>query len=338
MLFGGIMKKILYIGISLVCIGLMLVTVFSSRKHNEKEETIVFRLAEIHPQKYPTTRGDQKFADLVKERTDGRIQIKVFHSGQLGEEKSIIEQVQFGAIDFARVSVSPFCEFAPKLNVLLMPYIFRDENHALKVLQGEIGDELLASLDGSGFLGLGWFDSGARNFYNSKREIKKPEDLKGLRIRVQETEIMNQLISHFGASVIPMGFGEVYQGLQTNSIDGAENNFPSYESASHYQVAGFYTIDEHFRIPEILIASSIVMDKLSVDDIKIIQQAALDAFVHQMVEWKKEEIRAEKIVREGGAVITKIDNKQEWIDSMKFIYEQQSEEMQQLIKRIQEVK
>lgn len=331
------MRKNFFIIISFVVSLVVLFGFSSCKRKNAKAETIVFRLAEIHPQKYSTTRGDQRFADLVKERTNGRIQIKVFHSGQLGEEKSIIEQVQFGAIDFARVSVSPFCEFAPKLNVFLMPYIFRDEDHALKVLQGEIGDELLDSIEGSGFLGLGWFDSGARNFYNSKREIKRPEDLKGLRIRVQETKIMNQLISHFGATVIPMGFGEVYQGLQTNDIDGAENNFPSYESAGHYQLAGFYSIDEHFRIPEILIASSIVMDKLSVDDVKTIKQAALEAFVYQQVEWKKEEVRAEKIVREYGAVITKIDNKQEWIDSMKFIYEQQSEEMQQLIKRIQDV-
>ncbi len=195
---------------------------------------IVLRLAETHPKGYPTELGDEEFARLVKERSGGRIVIEVYPGSQLGEEKAVIEQVQFGAIDLTRVSISPLASFVPKLNAFQMPYLYRDSDHMWKVLKGDIGKELLASLEPFGFIGLGWFDGGARSFYNSKKPVRTPADLKGLKIRVQESELMMGLVRAFGAVPTPMPYGEVYSGLQTGVIDGAENNPPSYFSASHY--------------------------------------------------------------------------------------------------------
>ena len=250
------MKKATFIIIALLIAAvLMPMQVFA-------QKTIVLRLAETHPQDYPTTRGDYEFARLVKERSGGRIVIEVYPGSQLGQEKAVIEQVQFGAIDLTRVSISPVAAFVPRLNAFQMPYLYRDETHMWKVLKGDIGKELLASLEPFGFIGLGWFESGARNFYNSKRPIRTPADLKGLKIRVQESELMMGLVSAFGAVPTPMAFGEVYSALQTGVVDGAENNWPSYFSTSHYEVAKYITLDEHTRVPEIIIGSKISLGRL----------------------------------------------------------------------------
>ena len=210
---------------------------------------MVLRLGETHVADYPTTRGDLEFSRLVEERTGGRIRIEVYHGKQLGEEKAVIEQVQFGAIDFTRVSISPLAAFAPAFDALQMPYLYRDEDHMWKVLNGPIGEEFLNSLEPADFVGLCWYDSGARNFYNSRREIKSVADLKGLKIRVQESKLMMGLVSALGAVPTPMPFGEVYSALQTGVIDGAENNWPSYFSTSHYEVAKYFTLDGHTRVP-----------------------------------------------------------------------------------------
>jgi tripartite ATP-independent transporter DctP family solute receptor len=299
---------------------------------------IVMRLAETHPADYPTTLGDIRFADLVKERTNGRIQIEVYPSSQLGEEKAVIEQVQFGAIDFTRVSISPLSSFVPLFNALQLPYLYRSDDHMWKVLLGPIGKELLASLEPSGFIGIGWFEPGARNFYNSKRPVYKPEDLAGLKIRVQESELMVGLVQALGAVATPMPYGEVYSGLQTGVIDGAENNWPSYESTSHYEVAKYYTLDEHTRVPEIIIASKISMQKLSKEDQELIKQAALDAIPYQRQLWTEREKTSEAKVRAGGAVIIPVEDKGPWQAKMQVLYAKQPNDVQALIKRINEVK
>lgn len=298
---------------------------------------IIMRLAETHPQDYPTTQGDIKFAELVKERTNGRIIIEVYPGSQLGEEKAVIEQVQFGAIDFTRVSVSPLAAFVPVFNALQLPYLYRSQDHMWNVLLGPIGEELLASLEPSGFIGIGWFEPGARNFYNSRRPVSKPEDLAGLKIRVQESELMVGMVQGLGAVATPMPYGEVYSGLQTGVIDGAENNWPSYESTSHYEVAKYFTLDEHTRVPEIIIASKISMDKLSEEDQKIIKQAALDAIPYQKQLWGDREKASEEKVRAGGSIITEVEDIAAWQARMQPLYAKQPADIQALIKRISEV-
>ncbi len=299
---------------------------------------IIMRLAETHPADYPTTKGDQKFADLVKERSNGRITIEVYPSSQLGQETAVIQQVQFGAIDFTRVSVSPLASFVPLFNALQLPYLYRDEDHMWKVLLGPIGKEMLASLEPSGFVGIGWFEPGARNFYNSKRPVSKPEDMAGLKIRVQESEMMVGLVQGLGAVATPMPYGEVYSALQTGVIDGAENNWPSYDSASHFEVAKYYTLDGHTRVPEIIIASKITMDKLSKADQDLIKQAALDAIPYQRQLWAEKEKASEAKIRAAGNTIIEVTDKAPWQARMQALYAKQPADVQALIKRINEVK
>jgi len=301
-------------------------------------QNIVLRLAETQPAAYPTTYGDMEFARLVKERTNGRITIEVYPGSQLGQEKAVIEQVQFGAIDLTRVSISPLSAFAPQMDALQMPYLYRDVEHMWKALKGDIGNELLKSLEPSGFIGLGWYESGARSFYNSKRPVRTPADLKGLKIRVQESKLMIGLVSAFGAVATPMAYGEVYSALQTGVIDGAENNWPSYYSTSHYEVAKYITLDEHTRVPEIIIASKISMDRLSKADQAIIKQAAMDSIDYQRKQWDiYEKVSIDK-VRAAGNVIVEIKDKAPWAALMAPIYAQQTPEVQKLIERIRAVK
>jgi tripartite ATP-independent transporter DctP family solute receptor len=302
------------------------------------QKAVVLRLAETHPKGYPTELGDEEFARLVKERSGGRIVIEVYPGSQLGQEKAVVEQVQFGAIDLTRVSISVVASFVPRLNAFQMPYLYRDESHMWKVLKGDIGNSLLSSLDPFGFIGLGWFESGSRNFYNSKREIKSPADLKGLKVRVQESELMMGLVSAFGAVPTPMPFGEVYSALQTGVVDGAENNWPSYFSTSHYEVAKFFTLDEHTRVPEIIIGSKISLSRLSKADQDLIKQAAADAVEFQRAEWAKyEQLSIDKVVA-AGAKVTKIADKAPWIALMAPLYAKQPKDIQDFIKQIQAVK
>jgi len=301
-------------------------------------EPMVLRLAETHAADYPTTKGDYYFADLVKERTDGRITIEVYPSSQLGEEKAVIEQVQFGAIDFTRVSISPLAAFSPNFNALQMPYLYRSEEHMWKVLKGDIGKEFLGSLEPANFVGLGWFASGARSFYNSKLEVKTPADLKGMKIRVQQSDLMVNMVNALGAVATPMPFGEVYSGLQTGVIDGAENNWPSYYSTSHYEVAKYYTLDAHTKVPEIIIASKISMDKLSAKDQKIIKQAAWDSMDYQRQQWADYVTVAEEKIRAAGNVITIIEDNSAWQAAMQPMYDALSPELQDVVSKIRAVK
>ena len=220
-------------------------------KEKETEPDFVLTYAENQAEDYPTTQGADKFAELVKEKTEGKVEILVNAGGSLGDEKSVIEQLQFGGIDFARVSISTVAEYIPKLNVLQMPYLYTGADHMWKVLEGPIGDDFLNSFDGSGLIALSWYDAGARSFYNSIKPIEKLEDIKGMTIRVQESELMSDTVRALGAVPVPMIYGEVYSGLQTGKVDGAENNWPSYESAGHYEVAKYFTVDEHSRVPEV---------------------------------------------------------------------------------------
>ncbi len=317
---------------------LALIVVLAVTSVAAQKKPIVLRLAETHPADYPTTLGDQRFADLVKERSKGRIEIQVYPGSQLGQERAVIEQVQFGAIDFTRVSISPLASFVPVFNALQLPYLYRSEDHMWKVLLGPIGKELFASLEPSGFIGIGWFEPGARNFYNSKRPVSKPEDLKGLKIRVQESELMVGMVQGLGATATPMPYGEVYSGLQTGVIDGAENNWPSYESTSHYEVAKFYTLDEHTRVPEIIIGSKISLSKLSPKDLELIKQAALDAIPYQRKLWAEREKASEAKVRAAGNTITPITDKAPWQAAMKPLYDKQPAAVRYLVQRISEVK
>ncbi|PKM49658.1 MAG: C4-dicarboxylate ABC transporter [Firmicutes bacterium HGW-Firmicutes-7] len=317
---------------------LLLVVGCQRDKNVSSKDAIVFRLAEIHPTDYPTTLADKEFARLVEERTNGRIIIKVYDSQQLGEEKAVLEQVQFGAIDFARTSLAPLSEFAPELNVLQLPYIYRDGDHMWQVLNSSIGDFFLDSIEGAGFIGLGWYDAGARSFYNSVREIHTIDDLKGLKFRVMESALMIDMAKALGSSVTPMPYGEVYSAIQTGVIDGAENNFPSYDTSSHFEVAKYFTVDEHVRVPEVLIASALVLDRISEEDLIIIKECASDTQMFQREKWQEKVSESELKMREEGCIITEIKDKQNFVKAVSPIYEKYAKDYMGIVKQIQEMR
>ena len=320
---------------------LVLLLIFSVVSCNKTSKVINLRLAETHPADYPTTKGDYEFARIVKEKTKGRINIEVFPGAQLGEEKAVIEQVQLGAIDFTRVSVGPVAAFAPKLNSLQLPYLYRDSDHMVKVLTGKIGQDLLKELENSQFYGIGWFDGGTRNFYTTKKQIKSINDMKGLKFRVMQSEVFVQMVENLGAVATPMPYGEVYSSLQTGVIDGAENNYPSYDTSSHFEVAKYYVEDGHLRVPEIIIGSKIALDKkLKKGDIAILKKAAEDSLAFQMNLWDEKVKASENKVEAAGCIITKLsaEEKKPFMDAMASLYAKQPADIQDLVKKIQAVK
>ena len=313
------MKKLLTV-LLLACV--ITTPMFAQGAEEAKaDETIVLRLADNQPIGYPTVVGDEKFAELVEEYTEGRIKVEVYPQATLGDEKSAIEQVQFGGIDFTRVSISPLSSFNPLLNALQMPYLYRNPDHMWNVLNGEIGAYFLESMEDSGFVGLTYFDSGARSFYNTKKPIYTVADLAGMKIRVQESDLMMGLVEALGAAPTPMSYGDVYSALQTGVIDGAENNWPSYDSSNHYEVAKFYSIDQHTRVPEMLIASKTTMDKLSAADQELIKKAARDCQATQIKAWADYAKKSEEKVRAAGCQINEINDQAEFANAMNPLYE-----------------
>ena len=301
-------------------------------------EPVKLTVAEIHPKDYPTTEGLFKFAELVKQRSNGQIIIDVKFGGQLGKgEKKVVEQVQFGALDMARISISPVTEFVPDLEAFGLPYIWSSRNHEWKVLNGSTGQRLLKDVENYKFYGLAYYESGARSFYNSKREIKTVADLKGLKIRVQKSKLMIDLVNTMGANATPIAFGEVYDAISKGVIEGAENNWPSYESTGHYEVAKYYTLDEHTRVPEILVASKIAFDKkLKPDQIKLIMQAAKDTQEFVIQKWLERVENSKKKVVANGNIITELtpDAKAGFQKAVQALYDTYGQKHKAIIKEI----
>lgn len=271
----------------------------------------VFTYADNQPDDYPTTQGARKFAELVYDKTNGRIKINVFSGGDMGDENQITEQLQYGGIDFARVSVMMLTDINPKFNVLQLPYVYRDESHMWKVLDGEIGEEFKAELNGSGMVALSWFDAGARNFYNSSHPIERLEDLKKMRIRVAKSGMMADMVEAMGAKAVPMAYSDVYAALQTSYIDGAENNWPSYETMDHYEVAKYITLDAHSRIPEIQLASQSTWDRLGEEDREIIRACGEESALYERELWKIREENVRDRLTKAGCVVTELSSSEQ---------------------------
>src|SRR5437660_6086182 len=214
-----------------------------------------FRVADTQNEDYPTVQALRYMGRLIEERSGGRHQVRVFHSRQLGEEKETIEQTRAGAIDLNRTNVALIGTFVPAMNVLAMPFLFRSIEHLQKVLDGPIGTEILGSFEPYGFVGLAFYDSGARSIYNNIRPVHSLADLKGLRIRVQQSEQMSEMMRALGANPVELPYGQVLTGLATRLIDGAENNWPSFVTTDHYKHAGHYTLTQHTMSPEVLVMS-----------------------------------------------------------------------------------
>jgi tripartite ATP-independent transporter DctP family solute receptor len=298
-----------------------------------------FRVADTQSEDYPTVQALLYMAKLVEERTGGRHRIRVFHSRQLGEEKETIEQTRVGAIDLNRTNVAPIGSIIPAANVLALPFLFRSFDHLHNVLDKEIGSEILAGFERHGFVGLAFYDSGARSIYNSMRPVRTLADMKGLRIRVQQSELMVDMIKALGADPIEMPYGQVGTGLSTRLIDGAENNWPSYVTTGHYKVASYYTLTEHTMGPEVLVMSQPAWESLSAQDKEIFRDAARKSSTFMRDLWTGLEERSRQQARAAGNTITANFDRKPFEDAMSVIYDKAvtTPDLRQLVERIRQV-
>src|SRR6187200_1077988 len=252
------------------------------------QQKIVLKATDVHPLGYPTVEAVVRMGKKLEAATGGRLSIQMYPAMQLGGEKEAIEQAQVGALAIARISVGPMGPLVPELNVFNLPFMFRDDAHMEKVIDGEIGDEMLKKLSDhptAGLIGLCWMNAGTRNVYNSKKPITTVEDLKGLKIRMMGNPVFVDTMNSLGGNGVSMGFDQLINAMQTGVVDGAENNYPSYESGQHYRYAKYYSKTGHLMIPEILVFSKKIWDELSKDDQALILKVAKEAQQEERKLW-----------------------------------------------------
>lgn len=268
-----------------------------------------FRSADVHnSDEYPTVVAVKYMSEQLDKKSGGKYKIKVFNKGALGTEKETIDQVKIGALDMTRVNISPMNSICAKTMVPTMPFLFHSVDHMRKVLDGPVGEEILKDCEAQGFIGLAFYDSGARSIY-AKKPVKTVADTKGMKIRVQQSDLWVALVAAMGANATPMPYGEVYTGLKTGLIDAAENNIPSYDTAKHYESAKIYSKTEHSMAPEILLFSKVVWDKLPKADQDMIRAAAKESVAVERKKWDEQEAKSLAAVKAGGAEIVEVDKK-----------------------------
>ena len=273
----------------------------------------------------------------LKELSDGKLILEIYPSQQLGTERQCLELLQIGSLDMTKVSVGVLENFAPKMKILGLPFLFRDRQHAFKVLDGPVGRQLLEDGEKYWLKGLGYYDAGSRSFYTKDRPINSPDDLAGLKIRVMESVTAIDMVTSLGGSPTPISWGELYTSLQQGVVDGAENNPPSFYLSRHYEVCKYYSLDEHTVLPDVLLAGTHLWNKLSLEEKKWLTQAVENSISYQRKLWMESEKEALDAVQEAGVKIIRPD-KTLFSEKVKGIYEQykENEELNRLIQEIQE--
>lgn len=302
-------------------------------------QKVVWKAADVHPAGYPNVVAIESMGKKLEAATNGRISIKMYPGSVLGGEKEMIEQTQVGAIQILRTSLGPLGPVVPEVNVFNMPFVFRDEAHMRAVIDGPIGQELLDKISASPakLVGLGWMDGGSRSLY-TKKPVRKPEDLKGMKIRMMGNPLFVDTMNAMGGNGISMGYGEVFTALQTGLVDGAENNPPSLFTANHYQAgAKYYTQTNHLIIPEIFVMSKVTWDKLSDDDKALVRKFSREAQMEQRVLWDKSVADYTAKLKTAGVEFIPIDNKA-FYDSTAPVRAKYGAQFGDLIKRIEATK
>ena len=298
-----------------------------------------FKSADTHnADDYPTLVAVKHMGELLNKASGGKHSIKVFNKQALGSEKETIDQVKIGALDFTRVNVGPMNNICIKTQVPTMPFLFRSVEHMRKSLDGPVGDEILKDCEQHGFIGLAFYDSGARSLY-SKKPIKTVADVKGMKIRVQQSDLWVSLISAMGANATPMPYGEVYTALKTGIIDAAENNIPSFDTAKHAEAVKFYSRTEHSMAPEILVMSKIVYDKLPKNEQDMVRKAAKDSVIFMRQKWDEQEAKSLAKVKAEGAQFVDVD-KASFQAVMGPVYDKfmTTPDLKRLVKTVQDTK
>jgi tripartite ATP-independent transporter DctP family solute receptor len=298
----------------------------------------VFKASDVQPAGYPTVAATESLGKKLEAATSGRLSVQMFPSAQLGAEKETIEQTQIGAIQLLRVSAGALGPIVDDINVVNMPFLFKNTAHAQKMMDGPIGQELLDRISANanaGLVALCWMDSGARSIYNTKKPVKSIEDLKGLKIRVIGNPIFIDMMNALGGNGIAMGYDQVFGALQTGVIDGAENNPPSYVFSNHYTAAKYYSLTEHLIIPEVLMFSKKAWTMLSADDQSLIKKFAREAQLEERELWKKYEQTAMEKAKAAGCEIVEIADKTPFQNAVKPVWDKYGPKYQDMINRIQ---
>ena len=322
------MKKILF----LLLAGLLLCGCGGKGKVTPE---YVLTYAENQPENYPTTMAARYFAQLVEERSGGRIVIDVVSDARMGTQQEVVDQMIFGGIDFSRVSVSSVSDELPMLNVLQLPFLYENADHMWRILDGQIGEDFLEVFEEAGLVGLSWYEGGSRSFY-ATTPIRSAEDLRGLTIRVQDSQMMKDMITLLGAQPRTFAYSDVYAAFETGKIDGAENSWASYESRFHDQVAPYYTEDKHTRVPEIQLASGLIWQQLREEDRQLIEACARESAIYERSLWTKWEEAAMKRCIDRGAQVVNMEPQayQQLRDMMEPLYEKYCGEYMDLIDAI----
>jgi tripartite ATP-independent transporter DctP family solute receptor len=304
------------------------------------QEKKVLKASDVHPEGYPTVQAVENMGKKLEQASNGRLSVQMYASMQLGGEKEMIEQAQVGAIQFVRVSVGTLGPVVDDLNVLNLPFLFRDTAHMNKVVDGPIGQQLLDKVTNNPaakLVGLCWMDAGARSFYDTKKPIKSIADLKGLKIRVIGNPMFVDMANALGANGVAMGYDQVFSALQTGVIDGAENNPPSFVFDNHYQVAKYYTLTQHLIVPEMLVYSRAGWEQLSADDQVLMKKLSREAQADARELWNKTEADAMDRMKKAGIEIIPVADKTPFRDAVKPVWDKYGSKFTDLIKQIQAV-
>ena len=296
-----------------------------------------FRSSDIHPDDYPTVQAVKFMGERLKALSGGKHSIRVYPNGALGGEKETIEQAKIGALAMVRVNVGAMNNVCNETVVPTMPFLFRSVEHMHKVLDGPVGQEILKACEKQGFIGLGFYDSGARSMFTAKRPVKSLADMKGMKVRVQQSDLWVSMLEAMGANATPMPMGEVYTGLKTGLIDAAENNYPTFESSRSFEVAKYFSKTEHSMAPEILLFSKRTFDKLSPEEQGWLRQAAKESVPYMRKQWAEREAKSLEVVKAGGAEIIEVD-KAPFQAAMRPVYDKfiTDAKLKDLVKRAQE--
>ncbi|WP_332768715.1 TRAP transporter substrate-binding protein [Pseudomonas koreensis] len=295
------------------------------------------KFADIHPAGYPTVVAEKSMGDTLTKETNGELTFQYFPGGVLGSEKEVIEQMQVGAVQLSRVSLGIVGPVVPDVNVFNMPFIFRDQQHMRNVIDGPVGDEILDKITNSefGLVALAWMDGGTRNIY-SKKPVRKLEDLKGMKIRVQGNPMFIDMMNAMGGNGIAMDTGEIFSALQTGVIDGAENNPPTLLEHNHFQNAKFYSLTGHLILPEPIVMSKITWEKLTPDQQTLVKKAAKAAQAEERVLWDKKSAASEEKLKAAGVEFITVDKKP-FYDATAPVREKYGAKYADLIKKIEAV-
>jgi tripartite ATP-independent transporter DctP family solute receptor len=302
------------------------------------QSKMVLKATDVHPLGYPTVEAVSAMGKKLEAASGGRIAIQMYPSMQLGGEKEMIEQAQVGAIAIARISVGPMGPLVPELNVFNLPFMFRDDAHMEKVIDGSIGDELLNKLSEhptAGLIGLCWMNAGTRNVYNSKRPVRSIDDLKGLKIRMMGNPVFVDTMNALGGNGVAMGFDQLVNAMQTGVVDGAENNAPTYATGQHYRYAKYFSLTGHLMIPEIVVFSKRTWDTLGKDDQTLIRRFAREAQREERKLWYAMEESSVRQIEAAGVEIIKIEDKKPFQEAVKPVWEKYGKQHADLIARIQ---